>query len=74
MIKSEAEKTVRYLCSQWAKEAGVSPDPASSPSFGAFRMWLRDKHPECLNFRSSTSVFDDVERWFDDEFKQKWRN
>ncbi len=74
MTKSEAEQGIRYLCSKWASETGARPDPLSDPNFGAFLSWLRNKHPEYLNFRSSTSVADDVERWFDQEFKQTWRN
>lgn len=74
MKKADAEKGIRYLCHEWGKEAGVTPDPAAEPNFYAFLRWVRDKYPAYLDFRTSTSVNDDVERWFDQEFKQTWRN
>lgn len=74
MKKDEAERGIRYLCSQWAALVGVTPAPSASPNFGAFYGWVRENHSPYLDFRTTTSVRDDVERWFDQEFKQTWRN
>jgi len=74
MKKSEAEQAIRYLCGVWGDSVGIMPDPAASPCFPAFMRWMRDNHPQYLKFRTTTSVSDDVERWFDQEFKQTWRN
>ena len=74
MTKDEAERGIRYLCHEWAKRVGVVPDPTADPNFGGFIAWISAEHSAYLNFRTTTSVRDDVERWFDQEFKQTWRN
>lgn len=74
MTKGEAERGIRYLCGEWAKLVGVVPDPAIQPDFGAFLSWVQSNHPAYLNFRSTVPVRDIVEMWFDQEFKQTWRN
>lgn len=74
MTKDEAEKGIRYLCGVWGKEVGVVPDPEASPSFGDFLHWMQEKHSAYLNFRSRFPTLDVVEQWFDEEFKQTWRN
>lgn len=74
MKKDEAERGIRYLCHQWAKIANVTPDPKVPPDFGAFLSWVENNHHAYLDFRSTTSIRDDVEQWFDQEFKQTWRN
>lgn len=74
MKKSEAEQAIRHLCSEWGRLRGVVPDPDSQPDFYEFMSWLKANYPECLKFRSTTPVSYDVELWFDQEFKQTWRN
>lgn len=74
MKKNEAEQAIRYLCTVWGNAVGVGPDPRVQPDFTAFMRWMRDNHSGYLEFRTTTSVSDDVERWFDQEFKQTWRN
>lgn len=74
MKKQECEKAIRYLCSEWAKLRGVIIPPKEQPSFMDFFSWLRQNHNQYLNFRSTLPVEDQVEAWFDDELKQKWRN
>ena len=74
MKKPEAETGVRYLCHQWADLRGVTPDPSVQPNFGDFMTWMRQNYPEYLVFRSTMPVSEVVEMWFDDEFKQTWRN
>jgi len=74
MKKGEAEKAIRQLCHQWARAQGITPDPAVAPSFEAFHSWVRANYSAYLEFRTTTSVSYDVESWFDQEFKQTWRN
>lgn len=74
MTKQESEKTIRYLCSEWAKLRGIQMPPKEQPSFSDFYAWIRENYGAYLSFRSTLSVSDQVEAWFDDEFKQRWRN
>jgi hypothetical protein len=77
MKKAKAEKAIRYLCSEWAREKGV-PIPSPYPkqaSFSDFRSWLEGKgYSPYLNFRSVAGPHYDAEMWFDQEFKQTWAN
>lgn len=75
MKKSEAEKAIRYLCHEWAKEKGIRPDPMEQPSFQEFTNWLNLKgYSHYLNFKSRVGALESAELWFDQEFKQTWRN
>ena len=74
MKKQECEKAIRYLCSEWAKLRGVQIPSKEQPSFEDFFAWLQQNYDQYLNFRSTLSVSDQVGTWFDDEFKQNWRN
>jgi hypothetical protein len=74
MKKSESEQAIRQLCHVWAQECGI-PIGGEQPSWGQFKSWLQTKHySHYLNFRSSTSADYVAEMWFDEEFKQTWRN
>ncbi|WP_133726916.1 MULTISPECIES: hypothetical protein [unclassified Novosphingobium] len=73
--KSECEKAIRHLASQWADEVGVQPGQARMPSFSAFRSWLEQRgYGHYLSFRSVMGPLEDAEQWFDEELKQTWRN
>lgn len=74
MTKDQAEQGIRALCRRWADLRGVARDAGSEPNFSDFWAWVSDQHREYLNFRTTTSVRFDVEAWFDQEFKQAWRN
>ena len=74
MKKEEAEKAIRYVCHEWAKLRGVNVDPMVQPDFGDFLAWVRENYSPYLSFRTTTSATDDVGMWFDQEFKQSWRN
>lgn len=74
MKKQESEKAIRYLCTEWAKLRGIQIPPIEQPSFYDFYSWVKENHGSILTFRSTLSVSDQVEAWFDDEFKQNWRN
>lgn len=74
MTKSEAERGIRHLCHVWAKLLGVAVDPSVEPRFDDFLSWVRATHGLYLKFRTTTSVTYDVQMWFDQEFKQTWRN
>lgn len=74
MTKSEAERAIRHLCHEWAGLRGIGIDSNNQPSFEDFFSWANDNYSRYMKFRSTTSVRDDVESWFDQEFKQTWRN
>jgi hypothetical protein len=75
MKKAEAEQVIRHLCHVWAAETGQPMTAESMPSFSAFKAWLDQKHySHYLDFRSRCGADYDAEHWFDQEFKQTWRN
>ena len=77
MTKSESETAIRQLCHMWAQECGIDTrdDPDFHPSFGTFKSWLSQKgYSHYLRFRSVAGADYDAEMWFDQEFKQTWRN
>jgi hypothetical protein len=74
MKKSESESVIRRLCHSWAQEHYPNGFPNNNPSFIEFHAWLSNTHPIYLTFRTATNVKDIVEMWFDQEFKQTWRN
>lgn len=75
MNKSDAESSVRHLCHVWGDEVGISRAAESEPSFLTFKSWLDQKgYGHYLNFRSVRGASADAELWFDEEFKQQWRN
>jgi hypothetical protein len=74
MTKQESEKVIRYLCTEWAKLCGIQIPSIEQPSFSDFYSWVQENHGHVLKFRSTLSVSEQVEAWFDDEFKQNWRN
>jgi hypothetical protein len=75
MKKEDCEKAIRYLCHEWAKARGIPDPPIDQPSFSDFKAWLVEKgYSYYLNFRSVMGADYDAEMWFDQEFKQTWRN
>lgn len=79
MKKDEAERGIRHLCSIWADErgyhSGIYSSPDFHPSFADFKRWIHEKgYSSYLDFRSSTGSEYDAESWFDQEFRQTWRN
>ncbi|MDO8273558.1 MAG: hypothetical protein Q7U82_16815 [Gammaproteobacteria bacterium] len=74
MTKQESEKAIRYLCTEWAKLRGIQTPPIEQPSFSDFHSWVKENHNSVLKFRSTLSVSEQLEAWFDDQFKQNWRN
>ena len=79
MTKPEAEQAIRHLCHVWAQEKGyVGRDYNACdfhPSFGEFTLWLDSKgYGHYLTFRSRRGPRADAEDWFDEEFRQTWRN
>jgi hypothetical protein len=74
MKKSECETAIRSLCHDWAKLRDIPSAPERQPSFVDFIGWVRQNYPRYLDFRTTTSVNYDAEMWFDQEFKQTWRN
>lgn len=74
MKKPEAEQQIRYLISQWCNREENRHIPKGELYFSDFHMWLRQNWPNLLQFRSVMPVSDEVERWFDQETGQTWRN
>jgi len=72
--KEEAEKAIRYLFGQWRKETGIRPRTEHQPSFSEFYSWVQSNYSSYLDFKCRIGVPDQVELWFDQEFKQGWRN
>ncbi|MEQ1950566.1 hypothetical protein [Mesorhizobium sp. CN2-181] len=75
MKKDEAEKAIRHMCALWAGECNIPIDPMIPPSFSDFKTWAEKKgYGQYFEFRSIMGARHDVEQWFDEEFKQTWRN
>lgn len=75
MKKAECEKAIRNLCHEWAKTPEFTETRSDCPSFSKFKSWLTIKgYDHYLNFRSVMGADYDAELWFDQEFKQTWRN
>lgn len=75
MKKDECEKAIRSLCHEWGSIKGISMPPVDQPHFSEFKAWLKEKgYSHYLNFRSVMGPDYDAELWFDQEFKQTWRN
>lgn len=74
MKKSEAEPLIRSLVHQWRRDSGNSTTPTSKLHASDFITWLRARHPQLLEFRSTMGPTEDVERWFDQEMKLTWQN
>jgi hypothetical protein len=73
--KAECKEALRELFDLWAAERGIRKEPQEQPSWLDFKSWLRGTpYSRYLNFRSTTSADDVAERWFDEVFKQTWRN
>lgn len=75
MKKGEAKKYLVHLFSLYAKARGTTPAPDYHASFSDFKSWLSDNgYSHYLDFRSVAGSNYDAEMWFDDYFKQAWRN
>jgi hypothetical protein len=76
MLKmADREDAIRHLCYVWARECGIPIAPQEQPSWSQFKSWLQKNHySHYLNLRSTTSADSVAENWFDQEFKQTWRN
>ena len=74
VTKAEAETAIRRLCREWANETGALAKPDAHPSYSDFTSWLHAKgFGYLLQFRSRMGAREDVERWFDQELRQTWR-
>ena len=74
MKKEESKRAFPILYSNWRRDNGLTSTPPGELDFYEFFSWVKQNHHEYTLFRSSTSVSDDFERWFDVETKQTWRN
>jgi hypothetical protein len=71
--KAECERAIRALCGKWKKERGGQVDIDGHPSFSEFYSWVQSNYSIYLDFRCDLGVYEQVELWFDQEFKQMWR-
>ena len=75
MKKDDAERQIRYLCGVWAEHKGFAMDGTADPSFIEFWVWLKDNgHGYVMDFRARGGSDYHASRWFDEEFKQSWKN
>ncbi|BDW83113.1 hypothetical protein MACH24_25510 [Erythrobacter sp. Dej080120_24] len=74
MKKSDAERAVRQMCGEWAKEIGLARPDYPSASFLQFWSWAQANYSPYLNFQTTTGVRYDVEMWFEDEMGQRGMN
>jgi len=73
--KADCEAVIRQLCSEYSSEKNIPMQADSQPSFQGFVAWVNDKgYGNYFNFRSTMGPMYDAETWFDQEFKQMWRN
>lgn len=73
MKQAEAEAAIRSLCYIYAREMGLKMTADEDPSFDHFYSWVGASYSAYLNFRATIGVREQVELWFDEEFKQMWR-
>ena len=73
MKKSDRERKVKALISVWRQEEPQRGVPNEQLHCSDFIRWLRIHYPELLKFKGTLSVEDQIELWFDNELKQRWR-
>jgi hypothetical protein len=75
MRKDDAKAAFEQMFGDWQREEGIIISSDNHVSFAKFCEWVDKKHySHYFNFRSRAGSRDDVERWFDQYFKQTWRN
>lgn len=52
MKKDEAERRIRSHIITWADEVGYKRTGDEDPRFTDFFTWLKERDPECLDFRT----------------------
>lgn len=72
MKKPECEKAIRALCHDW--KAQFHPDiPAHQVEPGQCLHWIKENHPELLQFRAGYPPHELAEMWIVREFKQSYK-
>lgn len=75
MKKDEAKQQFKYLCGVWARERNIPMDGSVDPSYADFTTWLHQNgHSDVMNFRGRGGAIGYMSQWFDEEFKQTWKN
>ena len=72
MKKSEAKPIIISLFDEWHKKNYPNTSPVDL-DFYDFYNWLKDNHPNLTKFRSVMGPMEDIESWFAENFKQKWK-
>ncbi|MDQ0323149.1 hypothetical protein QO002_005355 [Pararhizobium capsulatum DSM 1112] len=72
MEKYEAEKAIRSLSTTWFRT--LTDREMDHPSFRSFKDWLRQHgYGHNLDFHSAGGADHDVEVWFNEELRHRWR-
>lgn len=77
MKKDDAETRIRQHCYDWAREKGYRQTGDEEPRFTEFLEWVRERDPECLEFRTRSKAAMSnlylIEKWWASEMGQTWR-
>jgi len=71
VTRPDAELAVRHFCGVWRLKRGLSDDSEKELIFDDFFAWMQRNAPNALGFAAQVSIRQDVEAWFDDEFRRK---
>jgi hypothetical protein len=77
MKKDECEEAIRALCGKWSQIKGYNglSNDTIHPSYSEFKDWCQKSgYGRYFKFRAYPSTDYVAEIWFDQEFKQRWRN
>lgn len=72
VTKAEAERAIRHMATEWARETGYKPQPGHYPSFSSFCQWLEERHYSGYLRFSSRSASPEIlaEGWFEAELRR----
>lgn len=76
MKKADAKREIEKLFEVWKTEMDVKPQgPYGLMEAAYFITWLKKgPHAHLLKFRATMGAEWCVEHWFDEYFRQSWRN
>jgi hypothetical protein len=68
--RTNPEQTIRRLCAVWAASKGISM-PGERPDVREFERWLEQNgYGHLLNSHTVSGARNDIQRWFNEEFKR----
>lgn len=79
MKKDDSKNAISHMFSLWENEKGFTPTDKNKiefhPSYREFKTWAENKgYGHYWDFRATGGADYHAEMWFDDYFKQSWRN